>query len=347
MTTSCSTTLVGKPKMVRRLMLLGSLLASLFVLSACQSEQLQSFSGRTMGTQYNITVVANEVEAGLVARKIASELGDFSDIFSTYIRDSEINRLSDAPAGQWLEVSDHMYQLLAQSLSIAEQTDGAFDPTIRPLVDLWGFGPLQRPDQVPDSADIVQALAEVDWRSVQLEDGKLYKSQPLGFDLSAIAKGYGVDVIAQILESSGIERYLVEVGGEMRLAGLKPNAEQWKIAIETPAAVVRQAYKVIQISNIGLATSGDYRNYFENDGKRYSHTIDPRTGYPIGHSMASVTVLAASSAQADAWATAMEVAGPDTAMQWAEEKGLAVFMIIRQEGEFVDRMSTAFTEVVN
>lgn len=332
--------------MIKRLMTLGSLLASLFVLVGCQKEQLQSFSGRTMGTQYNITVVANEVKAGLVARQISAELSDFSDIFSTYVRNSEINQISQAPVDQWIPLSDHMYALLEMSLQVAEQSDGAFDPTIRPLVDIWGFGPLQRPDVVPDDAMIAAALADVDWRAVALQNGQLRKTKPVGFDLSAIAKGYGVDVIAQRLEEAGIERYLVEVGGEMRLQGLKPNDAIWRVAIETPDTLVRQAYKVLEITDISLATSGDYRNYFEQDGKRYSHTIDPRSGWPIEHELASVTVLAASSAEADAWATALDVSGPERAMALAEQQDLAIFMITRQNGEFIDRMSAKFTELV-
>lgn len=333
--------------MIKQLITWGSLLASLFVLAGCQQEQLQSFSGRTMGTQYNVTLVANEVQAGLVARQISAELSDFSDIFSTYIRTSEINQVSAAPVGEWIEVSDHMYRLLELALQVAQASDGAFDPTIRPLVDLWGFGPLQRPDAVPDATEITQALATVDWQALQLQDGQVRKLAPLSLDLSAIAKGYGVDIIAEILAQAGYQRYLVEVGGEMRLQGLKPNDELWRIAIETPDSVARQAYKVVEITDIGLATSGDYRNYFEENGKRYAHTIDPRSGWPIDHQMASITVLADSSALADAWATALYIVGPERAFALAQEQGLATFMIVRQNGEFIDTMTNKFTELVS
>ncbi|WP_119395508.1 FAD:protein FMN transferase [Salinibius halmophilus] len=333
--------------MTKRILMMGSLLASLLLLVGCQKEQLQSFSGRTMGTQYNITLVGNEVQAGLVARQISAELSDFSDIFSTYVRDSEINQISQAPVGEWIAVSEHMYQLLSLALDVSRQSGGAFDPTIRPLVDIWGFGPLQRPDAVPAEQEIADALAAVNWQMLELNEGQVRKLAPLSLDLSAIAKGYGVDVIADMLEEAGFQRYLVEVGGEMRLKGLKPNDEIWRVAVETPDSVVRQAYKVLEITDIALATSGDYRNYFEENGKRYSHTIDPRSGWPIEHDMASVSVLASSSALADAWATAIYVVGPEQGQQLASANNLAMFMIVRQNGEFVDTMTPKFTELVN
>ncbi|MCK7597307.1 FAD:protein FMN transferase [Microbulbifer sp. CAU 1566] len=321
-----------------------ALAALLFAVAAC-SPQKQSWklSGPTMGTAYHLTVV--DVPEGMKKAELQSavdaELAAVNQEMSTYIPDSELMRFNATAPGESVEISPHLAEVIAQSLKIYQDSDGAFDVTVGPLVNLWGFGPDPEPEAIPADQQISAILAQIGSDALVLNDRQLRKTRPVKVDLSAIAKGHGVDRVADLLESRGITNYLVEVGGELRTAGVNPQGIAWRVGIERPSAE-QVVQKPIQVSGKGIATSGDYRNYYERDGKRYAHTIDPRTGRPVEHRLASVTVVADTCAEADGYATALNVMGADAALKLAEQVNLAVFLLVKTDSGFEERVSSAF-----
>lgn len=304
------------------------------------------FSGATMGTTYSvkITDLPENLLPQQVADRIQLALDDVNHKMSTYQLDSELSRFNQLPAGGVMAFSADTFFLLQKSLDVWRRSQGVFDVTVGPLVNLWGFGPEGRPDRVPDE----QAQREA-WKRVGAESLVLYpdtlkveKRKDLYVDLSAIAKGFGVDKVAQALEEIGIRRYMVEVGGEIRVGDPKSPRHPWRLAVEKPVPQLREVQLVIEVSDLALATSGDYRNYFEQDGRRYSHTIDPRTGQPIQHKLVSATVIAPTCADADAWATAMMVLGPEQGLVVADAQNLAVYMLVKTDSGLEARHSRAF-----
>lgn len=295
-----------------------------------------------MGTTYSVKV-ADDVDAGALSAAIEAELVAVNAAMSTYIPDSEISRFNRAPVGTWFEVSPPMLEMLALSRSIHDASAGRFDPTIGPLVNLWGFGPEPADDQqAPPEAKIQEAMSRVGLDLVSSRDDALRRDADVYLDLSAIAKGYGVDRMAEIVEAAGATNYLVEIGGELRARGQNERGTRWTIAIERPDIGARVPYTTVALDDEAIATSGDYRNYFEVDGARYSHLIDPTTGRPITHNLASVTVLAPTTAAADGYATAIYIMGAEAGLALAEEKELPVFAIIKSDGGFETRYSSAF-----
>ena len=222
-----------------------------------------------------------------------------------------------------------------------------------PLVNLWGFGPVKslssiNTDVKPSGDQLESARKRVGYQKLEIKPQNRQIRKPfknLYIDLSAIAKGYGVDVVASYLDSLNITNYLVEIGGELRGKGLSQRGDHWRVAVEKPQPGQRSIQRIIDIKNFAVATSGDYRNYFEQDGVRYSHTIDPRSGRSISHALASVTVLSKQAMIADAWATALMVLGEDKGYQLAEEKGLAAYFLYRQGDEFLSNETSAFTQL--
>ena len=299
-----------------------------------------------MGTTYSITVVADQLPPDDLSQQIDRLLSKVDSSMSTYKNESEISRFNRLSVGQTQKISSEFAEVIRISQKIWHQSNGAFDPTIGPLVDLWGFGPVDREGQVPSSESIEQVLSNVGFESIVLEDLTLSKLAPVALDVSAVAKGYAVDLVANHLEMLALPDYLVEIGGEIRVSGTNPDGQPWRIALEQPqlfAAVDR----VIEISDGAIATSGDYRNYFEKDGVRYSHTIDPRTGMPIRHKLASVSVIAESCAEADAWATALSVMGVVESKKLANQLGLAVYMLVREDDQFVAQHSDKFEQYLH
>ncbi len=299
-----------------------------------------------MGTTYSITVVADQLPPDDLSQQIDRLLSKVDSSMSTYKNESEISRFNRLSVGQTQKISSEFAEVIRISQKIWHQSNGAFDPTIGPLVDLWGFGPVDREGQVPSSESIEQVLSNVGFESIVLEDLTLSKLAPVALDVSAVAKGYAVDLVANHLEMLALPDYLVEIGGEIRVSGTNPDGQPWRIALEQPqlfAAVDR----VIEISDSAIATSGDYRNYFEKDGVRYSHTIDPRTGMPIRHKLASVSVIAESCAEADAWATALSVMGAVESKKLANQLGLAVYMLVREDDQFVAEHSDKFEQYLH
>lgn len=343
----------GFPAINRLSLLVGVIM--LMMLTACseqnQQAQVVRLSGPTMGTQYNVSWVAgkNQPSPKELQGQIDSRLLFLNSVFSTYDPQSELsllNKHSADWAGQWVDVSPELMSVLRDAAHVYEYSGGKFDPTVGPLVNLWGFGPAYN-FEVPPKENILELLSQVGMDKVTLnpETHQVKLSSAVYIDLSALAKGWAVDDLGLLLEAQGISDYLVEIGGEIRVRGKKPTGE-WRIAIESPAGNIKPgtavAQKIIQPSGWAIATSGDYRNYFEQDGVRYSHTIDPQTGYPIKHHLASVTLIMPTCSMADAWATALEVAGPDAGMALAELNNLPVFMIVREGEEFKTLSSSAF-----
>lgn len=316
-----------------------------FFVSCTPAPQQISVSGETMGTTYHIRyVTANPKHApDRVKERVDAVLQQINSQMSTYDPSSELSLFNSRATTEPVVVSRALETVVRRALEIGEETSGLLDVTVGPLVNLWGFGPLGRPEQVPSAQQLQDVRDQVGYQYLTVENHQLTKAVPdLYVDLSTIAKGYGVDRVAVLLEQMEIKNYLVEIGGEMRMKGTKPGAQPWRIAIEQPVSLDRAVQRVIEPGNNSVATSGDYRNYFEEDGVRYSHIIDPRTGKPIQHNLVSVTVITENCMDADAYATALTVMGPEPALAFAEQKGLAVLLITRENDEFKEYTSTAF-----
>ncbi len=305
-------------------------------------------SGETMGTSWHVTVIAipDSPAVATLQQGIETVLEAVNQSMSTYRDDSEISRFNALPVDEWFAVSPDFYTVLSTAMAISWQSNGAYDVTVAPLVDLWGFGPAGTVSEPPSDDAVTEVLERVGQDHLRLdgESQRLLKRSPVSLDFSSIAKGFAVDRVAQWLSEQGLQDYLVEVGGEMRLAGRSPRGDTWRIAIERPDSADRAAEEAIRVSEVGVATSGDYRNFFEIDGKRYSHSIDPRRGYPVAHDLVSVTVVHPSAMVADGWATALVVLGYEDAMAVAQAQGLAVYFIRRQGEAFHASHTPAFSQ---
>lgn len=307
--------------------------------------------GRTMGTTYNIKVVSTpeEVEALQLHSKIHARLKQVNQVMSTYIPDSEISRFNHSTSLEPVEVSDGFARVLAESIRLGELSDGKLDITVGPLVNLWGFGPDLRPETAPSDELIASTRTRVGLKNLHLNGNLLSKDIPdLYIDLSTTAKGYGVDVVAELIEANGIANYLVEIGGEMRLRGFKHTGELWAIAIEKPifdpSGEHRAVQQVIIPKDNAVATSGDYRNYFESNGQRFSHIIDPVTGKPINHNLVSVTVIAPSSMTADGLSTTLMVMGAEEGLAFAIKNDLAALFVSKSENGFTEQFTVKFKQ---
>ncbi|GGC74888.1 FAD:protein FMN transferase [Marinobacter halophilus] len=314
-------------------------------------EQIWEISGGIFGTTYHINVVLPEDEARLqtLAQGIRNELDQVDATMSTWKNDSELSRLNQKPdQSEWTALSQPLFEVIQRAQEIAELTGGAFDVTIGPVVNLWGFGPDARPVEVPSESELDELLAVTGYQYLELDAATraVRSTQPQYIDLSGIAKGYAVDVVARYLDSEGVGAYLVEIGGEVRVNGRKPEGGAWRLAIEEPSEQARQVNKIVAMDRQAMATSGDYRNYYESEGRRYSHTIDPATGKPVTNKLASVTVIAEDSMTADALATAFTVMGYDKAMSLATRENLPAYFIVRGEGDFVIHQTPAFSSYV-
>lgn len=336
--------------MIRRL---GALLALVF-LAACLNEddthEVLRFSGETMGTTYHVTVIAaaGALDAGELELGIVQTLEAVNASMSNWDPQSEVSRFNSSAANEPVPLSKDFATVIALSNDIHDASSARFDVTLGPLIELWGFGTRTPEDAVPPAAEINAALDLVGQRDVLSLDGTTLTktAEGVSVNLSAIAKGFGVDAVARMLTEAGATRYLVEIGGDLITRGLNAEDQPWAIGIERPDAADRVVELVVPISGYGLATSGDYRNYFEVSGARYSHILDPTTGRPVTHNTASVTVLAPNTTLADGWATALLVIGAETGLPLAEAEGLAVLFITREDGAFVTSASRAFSDLV-
>ncbi|MFK7736614.1 MAG: FAD:protein FMN transferase [Pirellulaceae bacterium] len=299
-----------------------------------------------MGTTYSIKLLPNTgTPLATLAGAVDEELASVNQQMSTYIEDSELSRFNQLESNDWFDVSDDVVQVLRLALSLSEDTDGAFDVTVGPLTNRWGFGPDGLPEKVPSQAEIDETLTAVGYEKLvwQDEPPALRKSEvSLQIDLSAIAKGHGVDRVTRLLEANGIEDYFVEIGGEVRARGNRQGGGVWRVGIEKPVSEVREVIGVVELKNQAMATSGSYRNFFEQDGIVYSHTIDPRTGRPAKRSIVSATAIADDCASADGIATGMMCLGIHQGLELAEQKGWAVCLMGESAGELTFQVSSEF-----
>lgn len=318
-----------------------------------QTDSSQTFftNGLAMGSTYLVKAV---VPAALypvdgLENEIVKLLREFNTQFSTYDPESEVSQFNRSDSTDWFEVSAEVAQLTQIALELSRESEGAYDITVGPLVDLWSFGPDKRPQRVPEDDQITQARQSIgfDKLEVRLDPPALRKAIPqLQVDYNSIAPGYAADLIALHLESRQLTNYLIDIGGEVKVQGEKRPGLLWTVAIEKPSDDgMTEIQKILKVKDISVATSGDYRNYFEENGVRYSHTINPQTGKPITHRLTSVSILAATCAQADGLATTLMVMGPDAGYQWAVDKDLAAYMIEKTQAGFQIRATPAFTRL--
>lgn len=325
------------------------LLAALccFALTACSGGAIgePELGGGTMGTQYSIKIADPDVDLPALRPLVDEAFADVNRMMSTYMPDSEISRFNAARSTGWQPVSGAFCLSVEQAQEISEETGGAFDITVGPLVDLWGFGPGAMVYEPPAEEAIAAAMSVVGYDKLHTDCAMpaLKKDVPdLMIDMSAFGKGFAADRIAALLDGRGFGNYLIEVGGELRLRGHNIKDEKWAIGIEMPLTDQRRPHTRVLVTDTALATSGDYRNFFVSDGQRFSHTIDTRTGKPVTHNLASVTVLDPLGYRADALATAMLVMGPDAGFRFAETEKLAVLFLVRTETGFDELTTPAF-----
>lgn len=301
----------------------------------------------TMGTTYAVKVVAAPAGITRAALQIEVEaiLARIDRSFSVYREDSEISRFNRAPARDWQPVSLDVVTVVAAAEQMSRDSDGAFDITAKPLIALWGFGALPREARIPSPAEVREASARVGFRKLQyrMSPAALRKlSVGLELDPNALVAGYAADLVAARFDELGIHHYLVDMGGEFRLKGNNARGEAWRIAVEDPRPDAQQSWRVLALTDCAVSTSGTYLNYFELDGRRYSHVLDPRKGWPVGHGLTSVTVIAPSAMQADAWATALLTLGEVQGLALAERERVAALFLSVRDGRFDEKTTSAF-----
>lgn len=293
--------------------------------------EVQTITGRTMGTTYSIKWTDSAPQPAEIQTRVDDRLADINRMMSTYDPESELSRFNQSRSEDWFPVSRETALVVEAALEVSRLSEGAFDPTVGRLVRMWSFGQGARSLQEPPAAEIEEALTAVGFQNltVQTDPPALRKLHPeVEVDLSGIAKGYGVDAVVETLQDLGIANAMVEIGGEVRTLGTKAGSP-WTLGIERPETLQRSLYAKVELVSESLATSGDYRNFFEANGQRYSHTIDPRTGRPVSHQLASVSIIAADCMTADAWATAMMAMGTERSLALANELGLKALLLER------------------
>lgn len=303
-----------------------------------------------MGTTYSVKVVTGSrlepVESTTLGQRVQEELDGVNARMSTYLADSELSRLNQHADDTPFAVSGELLRVLETAREVGVATRGAYDITVGPLVDAWGFGPGGRIESAPAPSRLAELEEHCGWEQIEIdaEAGAVRKATAaVRCDLSGIAKGFAVDRVSTALAGQGYGDHMVEVGGEVRTSGLNRSGEAWRIAIESPSPASGRHQRVLPLSGLALATSGDYRNYFEEGGVRYSHIIDPRTAQPIRHRLASVSVVAECCDRADALATGLLVLGEQEGWEVAVENDLAVLMLVRSaDGSFEERATPRF-----
>lgn len=301
-----------------------------------------------MGTSYTVKLagVVAEDQRPRIQRAIERELDNVNSKMSTYLAGSEVSRFNASQSMEPFPVSADTVAVIAEAARIGRLSGGALDITVGGLVEAWGFGPKDQPVQAPPETELRRLKARVGWSKIKLdaEGATIRKLDPaVRIDLSAIAKGYAVDRVAEALDALGYGRYLVEAGGEVRVRGNNIADRPWRVGIEKPEEGRRGIYRVLGLENRSMATSGDYRNFYDLDGVRVAHTIDPRTARPVKHDLASVTVVAESCMAADGWATALMVLGENEGYDLALERDLnALFLVNDGQGGLLDNPTPAF-----
>jgi thiamine biosynthesis lipoprotein len=323
----------------------GALVVLAGVLCGCgNGDSLETFGGPTMGSTYSIKYVRRE---GLpspkdVQAEVEKILADVDQQMSTYRSDSDIERFNDLPTNRCQKMPAPILKLIRVGEQLSEQSEGSYDLTVEPLLNLWGFGPQAREEKVPSAQALAEVRQRVGYQHLRIDRDQLCKDAAVEVDFNSIAAGYAVDTIAARLEAMGIHDYLAEATGELKAAGRKLDGLPWRIALEEPRDDQQVAQKIIAVDGYGVSTSGDYRNYFQQDGRRYSHTFDARTGAPILHTLASVTVIHPSALMADGLSTLLLILGPERGWDYAQAHDIGAFFVIRADTGFVTRTTQAF-----
>lgn len=323
------------------------------LLPACDgngSGHAYELTGTTMGTRFSVKIAEplSAEQRDRLAREVDEAIARVDESMSTYLVGSDISKFNASRSTDWVTVSKTVCAAVAATIELSELTGGAFDSTVGPLVNLWGFGPETVELAPPPAQEIATAQDRVGYQRLHTDCSRpaLKKDRPdVYIDLSAYAKGFAVDQVAELLDDRNIDNYVVELGGELRMSGRNADGELWAIAIEKPTDTGSSVQMVLRLTDVAVSTSGDYRNFFVYEGQRYSHLIDARTGRPVSHNLASVTIIADQAAFADAMATALLVLGPSEGMQLAEAEDIAAYFQIRDNGGFVEAMSPAFRAI--
>jgi thiamine biosynthesis lipoprotein len=317
-------------------------------LSACGTgESMESFGGPTMGSTYSIQYVrrAGVPAPAEVRIQVEKILAEVDRQLSTYRSDSDIERFNALPANNCLAMPAPILELVRVGEQLSVQSDGAFDLTVEPLLNLWGFGPQARAEKIPTTQALAEARRSVGHDHLRIDGDRLCKDAAVEVDFNSLAAGYAVDTIAAKLEALGIHDYLAEATGELKAAGRKLDGSPWRIALEEPRDDQQVSERIIAVDGYGLSTSGDYRNYFVQGGRRFSHTLDARTGTPVSHNLASVTVIHPSALMADGLSTLLLILGPERGWDYAEKHDIGAFFVMRVDSGFVTRSSHAFARL--
>jgi FAD:protein FMN transferase len=315
------------------------------VLAACsRAPDEVAITGPTMGTTYSVKVAAapQGIDEAAVRRATNEILDRIDRSMSGYRVDSEISRFNGTASTDWFDVSSDLATVVEAALQVSQQSGGAFDITVGPLVAAWGFGASGEPIDLPDDARLSELRTHVGYEKLhaRLNPPALRKDDPaLLVDLNGIAPGYAVDLLAQKLQAMQVHNFMIDIGGEVRAEGRNAHGQPWRIAVERPVDAEPEPYAIVQLDNVSVTTSGEYRHYFDRDGRRYSHTIDPRTGRPVVHSLASVVVIGSTSMFIDAWATALNVLGTQQGHALATKLDMSV-MFIDVEGGKLQSVTT-------
>jgi thiamine biosynthesis lipoprotein len=311
-------------------------------------EQVQTLQGNTMGTTYQVLWVDpadQAIEPAALQKQVDARLAEINAAMSTYDPTSEISRLNQQTEVSRVGISADFYQTLQISKRVFDQSGGYFDPTVGPLVDLWGFGPEGRILQRPTAAQVKQVMTQVGFDQIDLSvNNQVLKPDGVHLDLSAVAKGYGVDQVAGLLAAQGINNYFVEIGGEVQTRGLKPDGSKWIVGLEAPVVGEVSIESALALTDQALATSGNYRNFYEVDGQTFAHTINPLTGSPAKNRLLSVSVIADQCAVADAWATALMSMGEDKALKVAQDNQLTTQMLVADGDKIETRVTGKFEQ---
>ena len=327
---------------------------ALSFISCSESQNYNAeLKGNTMGTYYviNIVDIPKNLELKKIRLEIEKSLTLTNKILSNWDKSSEISKLNDVKNVGLIKISNQLKEVLKQANFINNKSDGYFDITADPLIELWGFGYKKKKTNIrPTENEIKNALLLVNQKElikINYTKNEFYKkNKNLKLNLSAIGKGYGIDLIGKTLESLGLKNYLINIGGDLLVKGYNKNKENWKIGIENPNLKEKLVKEIINVSNKGIASSGDYKNFYVSNGKQYSHIINPITGKPINHQTKSVTVVSQNATDADGWATALLVMGRKKGIKLAEDTKKAVLFIEDVDGKLLKFKSSEFKKLV-
>ncbi|MEQ1748425.1 MAG: FAD:protein FMN transferase [Prosthecobacter sp.] len=304
---------------------------TLFVMfQACNRQEATSIGGKTMGTTWSLR---SEQATKETRQLIQDHLDQREAVLSHWKQDSAVSRFNDSRSTDWQPVPRELIQIVELARDIASKTDGALDITLAPLIDLWGFGATGQSKSIPTEAQITEAKTRCGWQHlhIRFDPPAMKKDLPdIRINVASVTEGFVIDELITLLKQRGLSDFLLEVGGEVAAIGHAPDGKPWRVGIQTPEATPGDALQTLPLSDLCIATSGNYRHRFEKDGQSYSHLIDPRTGHPIEHPLTSVSVIHTSSALADGYATALMILGPEHGRKVADKLGLRVIWIMDQ-----------------